>query len=227
MAVWPRPGRPTRTPVSPTGRAVLPAGRGLRRARCDPAGPRAARGPVDGLVVVEADDRFAPYRIVPGRRARTPADHGRPAWPCRPTRRPTGAACGRLTRPAHARCVRLVLGRDGIWMICRSMLPCDQPHPAELLATGWIRNRSMVPERTWKHHASISPAGSCTPRTPPELGRSDRRRPGSGLDGAAARTAPLSVDCFVTSAGPQQLAGHADRPRRSSDTVGRVSGVDG
>jgi hypothetical protein len=86
-------------------------------------------------------------------------------------------------------------------------LPCDQPHPTELLATGWIMDRSTMP--------SASLNASCLALAGSIMHTVDATRAGAlsivvdpvTRDGAIRPDAPLSVNCFVTSAGTQQLTG--------------------
>jgi hypothetical protein len=88
-----------------------------------------------------------------------------------------------------------------------NLLACNEPHPAELLATGWVRNRQLV--------TSDKIAASCTDIAGRIMHTSDPTRGGAlaiildpvSRDGAAVPNAPLSVSCFVSSAGPTQLVG--------------------
>jgi hypothetical protein len=87
------------------------------------------------------------------------------------------------------------------------LLACNEPHPAELLATGWIRNRELV--------SSADLQVSCDDIAGRVMHTDDPTRGGAlaitldpvTLDGAMTPDAPLSVSCFVSSAGPTQLVG--------------------
>jgi hypothetical protein len=87
------------------------------------------------------------------------------------------------------------------------LLACDQPHPAELLATGWVSDRSVVttPEITT---SCEDIAGRIMRTGDPTRGRAltITLEPVT-KDGATVPNAPLSVSCFVSSAGSAQLLG--------------------
>jgi hypothetical protein len=86
-------------------------------------------------------------------------------------------------------------------------LPCGQPHEAELVATGWVRDRSTV---------TIPEVGeACAGIAGRLMGSADPTRGGQLRVVADRMTAqadgrsdgPLTVACFVTSAADQQLSG--------------------
>ena len=96
------------------------------------------------------------------------------------------------------------------------LVGCAEPHPAELLATGWIRNRSVV-SRAEIDASCLDIAG--------RIMRADDPTRGGALiivtdpvrrDGASSPDSPMSVGCFVTTAGTAPLAGTViglgDRP---------------
>lgn len=95
-------------------------------------------------------------------------------------------------------------------------VPCALPHQAELLATGYIRDRIQAPTEVID--------GSCSDIAGRIMRTSDPTRGGELKvvadrligDASSRPDAPLSIACFVTSAGPQQLSGTliglADRP---------------
>jgi len=88
-----------------------------------------------------------------------------------------------------------------------ALLPCAEPHPAELLATGWIRNRSVV------SRAEID--ASCRDIAGRIMRTDDPTRGGVltvvtdpvRRDGASTPDSPMSVGCFVTPAGAAPLTG--------------------
>ena len=164
-------------------------------------------GAADAQVSWKPTIGFAPYRIVPGE---VEQNAGR-SW----------TAC--LAVP-HAQATYRGSLRDAYttgdmadaFALCWSghdldagatVLPCDQPHPTELLATGWIRDRSTV---SWPDLNA-----SCVDLAASIMHTVDATRQGAlsivvdpfRLDGASTPDAPLSVNCFVTSAGTQQLTG--------------------
>jgi hypothetical protein len=87
------------------------------------------------------------------------------------------------------------------------LLPCDEPHAAELLATGWIGDRSRM-SRPDVETSCRQIAGQIM-RTP------DPTRGGAiavvldpvRLDGASTPTDPLTVGCLATATGTAQLIG--------------------
>jgi hypothetical protein len=96
------------------------------------------------------------------------------------------------------------------------LLRCDQPHPAELLATGWIGDRSLM---------SIPDIQAACRVTAGEIMRTpDPTRGGAitvvldqvTLDGATTPNDPLMVGCLVTASGNAELTGTViglgDRP---------------
>ena len=97
-----------------------------------------------------------------------------------------------------------------------AVVRCAEPHRAELLATGWIRDRVEAPS------AVID--SSCAEVAGRIMHTADPTRGGALQvvadrltgDVASRPDAPLSIACFVTSAGAQQLSGTliglADRP---------------
>lgn len=88
-----------------------------------------------------------------------------------------------------------------------TLLRCDQPHPAELLATGWI------PDRSSTNTDEID--GSCRTVAGRIMRTADPTRQGAisivadlvRRDGAQTPDAPLAVNCFATAVLPQQLSG--------------------
>jgi len=87
------------------------------------------------------------------------------------------------------------------------LLPCAEPHPAELLATGWIENRSVVTlERV--EASCLDIAGRIMRTGDPGRGGAitivtDPVR----RDGASRPDAPLTVGCFATSSAGAPLTG--------------------
>jgi hypothetical protein len=87
------------------------------------------------------------------------------------------------------------------------LLPCDQPHPAELLATGWVPNRSKI------LNSQID--ASCRTAAGRIMRSADPSRQGAvsivadlvSKDGAQTPDAPLSVNCFATAVSPRKLSG--------------------
>jgi hypothetical protein len=96
------------------------------------------------------------------------------------------------------------------------LLACDQPHAAELLATGWIGDRSQMPRSAVD--ADCRQMAGLIMRT------GDPTRGGAitvvldpvRLDGATRPTDPLTVGCLVTASGTARLTGTViglgDRP---------------
>lgn len=96
------------------------------------------------------------------------------------------------------------------------LLPCDQPHSAELLATGWIENRSdVLPAQI---EASCHGLASRIMRTddPSHNGTVTIVVDPVRRDGASRPDAPLAVNCFASVSGALMLSGTviglADRP---------------
>jgi len=88
-----------------------------------------------------------------------------------------------------------------------SPLACDQPHPAELLATGWIRNRSLV-TRTEIEASCVTIAGLILRTTDPtRAGALSIVLDPVRADGASTPDAPMMVNCFAAPAGTQALNG--------------------
>jgi hypothetical protein len=93
---------------------------------------------------------------------------------------------------------------------------CAEPHLAELLATGWIRDRVEAPTAVIDSSCA-EVAGRIMHTADPTRGGALKivadRLTG---DVSSRPDAPLSIACFVTSAGAQQLSGTliglADRP---------------
>jgi hypothetical protein len=86
-------------------------------------------------------------------------------------------------------------------------LRCDEPHPAELLATGFIRERVKAPT-TVIDESCLYIAGRIMRVADPTRGGkltiiADRL---TG-DQSSLPDAPLSIGCFVTATGSQQLSG--------------------
>ncbi|WP_447154804.1 septum formation family protein [Nakamurella sp. GG22] len=86
-------------------------------------------------------------------------------------------------------------------------VPCSQPHLAEVVATGWVRDRSTVtiPEVA---DACAGIAGRLMGSADPTRGgrlRVVADRMTSQTDGRS--DGPLTVACFVTAAAGQQLSG--------------------
>jgi len=95
-------------------------------------------------------------------------------------------------------------------------VPCDQPHRAELLAMGWIRDRVDAPTEVIDESCFAIAGRIMRTADPTRNGEltvvADRM-----TSGVVSRPdAPLTIACFVTSAGPQHLSGTliglADRP---------------
>lgn len=93
---------------------------------------------------------------------------------------------------------------------------CDQPHPAELLAMGWIRDRVEAAGSVVDESCSAI-AGRIMSTTDPTRGGKLTVVADRLTGGVVSRPdAPLTVACFVTSVDSQQLLGTliglADRP---------------
>ncbi len=95
-------------------------------------------------------------------------------------------------------------------------VPCNQPHAAELLATGFIRDRLAAPTEF---------IDAACPAMASRLMRTDDPTRGGQLrivsdrftaDVSSRSDAPLTIGCFVSSSGPQRLSGTViglgDRP---------------
>jgi hypothetical protein len=87
------------------------------------------------------------------------------------------------------------------------LLPCGQPHPSELLATGWVRDRSQV-SLAEVEDACVQLAGRLIGAADPTRGGALRivtdRLTGQSVDRSDG---PLSVGCFAVTAGAAQLTG--------------------
>jgi hypothetical protein len=87
-----------------------------------------------------------------------------------------------------------------------NLLHCDDPHPAELLATGWVQNRATISK------AEIE--ASCRSVAGRIMRTADSTRQGAisivadqvSQDGAQRGDEPLAVNCFVTAILPQRLS---------------------
>ncbi len=87
------------------------------------------------------------------------------------------------------------------------ILPCDQPHPAELLASGWIQDRSLI------SRPDID--AGCVKVAQRIMRTDDPTRGGAltvvldpvRLDGSSKPDDPLSVGCFITASGSARLSG--------------------
>ena len=95
-------------------------------------------------------------------------------------------------------------------------VPCAEPHQAELLAKGWVSDGVEAPTAVIEQSCS-NIARRIMRTDDPTRGRelkvvADRLSPTPG----ARPDPPMSIACFVTSAGPQNLTGTliglADRP---------------
>jgi len=88
-----------------------------------------------------------------------------------------------------------------------ALIGCDRPHPAELLATGRVYDRSAV--------ATADITQSCRQMAAAIMGVGDPTAGGELVtvidpvqsDGARAPNAPQSVGCFVAASGSRQLGG--------------------
>jgi hypothetical protein len=95
-------------------------------------------------------------------------------------------------------------------------LRCDEPHPAELLAKGWVLDPVEVSTEVIEQSCSDL-AGRIMRTADPTRG-GDLKVVADRLNGdlSARPYASLTIACFVTSAGPQELSGTliglADRP---------------
>ncbi|MET0862850.1 MAG: hypothetical protein ABWZ98_00810 [Nakamurella sp.] len=87
------------------------------------------------------------------------------------------------------------------------LLHCDQPHAAELLATGWVEDRSKI--TTAEVQASCLTVAGRIIRTddPTRQGAISIVTDAVRKDGAQREDAPLAVNCFATAASPLQLTG--------------------
>jgi hypothetical protein len=164
-------------------------------------------GAADPQVAWKPTIGFVPYRIVPGEVAQNAGQ----AWvACLAAARAPSTYSGSLrdayTTGDMADAFALCWSGHDLDAV-PTVLPCDQPHPTELLATGWIRDRSAV--------SSSELNASCMDLAASIMHTVDPTRQGAlsvvvdpfQLDGASRPDAPLSVNCFVTSAGLQQLTG--------------------
>ncbi len=88
-----------------------------------------------------------------------------------------------------------------------TLLLCDQPHAAELLATGWIRDRSQV-SLAEVHDACREVAGRLIGAADPTRGQAleivTDRLTAQSVDRSDG---PLTIGCFATAAGATQLSG--------------------
>jgi len=164
-------------------------------------------GPVDAQVAWKPTIGFVPYRIVPGQ---VEQNAGRSWTACVAV--PTSQSTYRGTlRDAYT--TGTMVDDFGLCWSAHDLdgtattLQCDRPHPTELLATGWIMDRSTM---SWPGLNA-----SCLALAASIMHTVDATRGGAlsvvvdpfRMDGAMRPDAPLSVNCFVTSAGPQQLTG--------------------
>lgn len=164
-------------------------------------------GPADAQVAWTPAIGFVPYRIVPDQ---VEQNAGRSWTACLAVPTAQSRYDGTL-RDAYT-----TGSMDDAFGLCWSghdldgsaiTVPCDQPHPTELLATGWIMDRSTM---SWPGLNA-----SCLALAASIMHTVDATRAGAlsvvvdpfRMDGAQRPDAPLSVNCFVTSAGPQQLTG--------------------
>jgi len=164
-------------------------------------------GPVYAQVAWKPTIGFVPYRIVP---SQVEQNAGRSWTACLAVPRAQSTYRGTL-RDSYT-----TGSMDDAFGLCWSVddldeaataLPCDQPHPTELLATGWIMDRSTM---SWPGLNA-----SCLALAASIMHTVDATRAGAlsivvdpvRMDGAQRPDTPLSVNCFVTSAGPQQLTG--------------------
>ena len=165
-------------------------------------------GAADAQVSWKPTIGFAPYRIVPGEVEQNAGRSwtGLPGGPAR-TSRPTGAACGTPTRPATWPMRSPCVGRATISTPSRRCCPAINRTRRNCWPPGGSGIVRRCPGRTSTRPASTWRPASCTPLTPPGRVRSSIVVDPFRLDGASTPDAPLSVNCFVTSAGTQQLTG--------------------
>ncbi len=164
-------------------------------------------GPVYAQVAWKPTIGFVPYRIVP---SQVEQNAGRTWIACLAVPRAQSTYRGTLRDSFTTGSMDDAFGL--CWSVddldeAATALPCDHPHPTELLATGWIMDRSTM---SWPGLNA-----SCLALAASIMHTVDATRAGAlsivvdpvRMDGAQRPDTPLSVNCFVTSAGPQQLTG--------------------
>jgi hypothetical protein len=87
------------------------------------------------------------------------------------------------------------------------LVPCDEPHPAELLATGFIRDRLQAPTEVIES-SCVQIAARVMHTDDPTRGGVLRVVADRHSGGSASRDdSPLTIGCFVTTTGEQELSG--------------------
>jgi len=172
--------------------------------------------PFDGTVYWKPTIGFNPINIVPGEIA---AAGGQTWIACLavPTRAASyqGTLRGAYLAGKLPDAFGLCWNRDDL-DTAATLLHCDDPHAAELLATGWVQNRAKV--STPEMEASCRSVAGRIMRTadPTRQGAISIVADPVRRDGAQREDAPLAVNCFATAASPQQLSGTVislgDRP---------------
>jgi len=164
-------------------------------------------GAVDPRVVWRPTIGFTAYRIVPGR---VEQNAGRSWTACLAVPKTESTYRGSLrnayTTGAMADAFALCWSGNDLNSIA-AVLPCDQPHPTELLASGWIRDPSSLSRPDLD--------ASCIELAAGIMHTVDATRAGAlsivvdpfAPDATSRSDAPQRVNCVVTSADAQQLTG--------------------
>jgi hypothetical protein len=172
--------------------------------------------PADGTIRWKPTIGFDAYHVVPGDQERK-AGRSWVACLAVPTGRPTyrGTLTDAFTTGSLPAEFGLCWEGDDIDRL-PGPVPCTQPHAAELLATGFIRDRLAAPTEF---------IDAACPAMASRLMRTDDPTRGGQLRIVSDRStgdvfsrsdAPLTIGCMVVSAGPQRLSGTViglgDRP---------------
>lgn len=88
-----------------------------------------------------------------------------------------------------------------------ALVPCNTPHPAELLATGWVQNRALTTLSAIQQSCVAVAGRIMRTADPTRAGAISIVTDPVRLDGAAREDAPLAVNCFAAAVSPQQLTG--------------------
>lgn len=163
--------------------------------------------PSDGPVIWKPTIGFDAFRVVPGVREQ---NAGRSWVACLvvPVDRVTYQGTLRAAYASGAMPAEFGLCWQGDDLdLVPKLLPCSGPHQAELLATGFIGDRSRAPTEVIESGCREIAGRIMHTDDPSRAGLlrvvADRHSGGSG----SRDDSPLTIGCFVIPVGPQQLSG--------------------
>ena len=216
-----RAGRPERLPA---GWPLLPAGSRFRRPATVLAIYGRLRHALRRRCLLETDDRLQPdqHRARRGGGRRRTNLGGLPRGSDQGGELP-GDAAGRLCRRHGCRMPSGCAGIGTIWTLRPTLLHCDEPHAAELLATGWVQNRAKV--STPEIEASCRSVAGRIMRTadPTRQGAISIVTDPVSRDGAQREDAPLAVNCFATAVSAAATLRDGHQPGRSPTAAAGLS----